>query len=83
MPFPLPAGLSPLTAIVRCIYSGEPVMNLSAPTFPIFLISVLLAVLAALVAYAGVKIPLVSGHAFATLGIGYILLLAGNLFRGL
>ena len=41
-------------------------MNLSAPTLPIFLISVVLAVLAALVAYAGVKIPLVSGHAFAT-----------------
>ncbi|HEX7882681.1 MAG TPA: hypothetical protein VF499_08090 [Afipia sp.] len=58
-------------------------MNLSAPTLPIFLISVALAVMAALVAYAGVKIPLVSGHAFATLGIGYILLLAGNLFRGL
>ncbi len=57
-------------------------MNLSAPTLPIFLISVILAVLAALVAYAGVKIPLVSGHAFATLGIGYILLLAGNLFKG-
>jgi len=58
-------------------------MNLSAPTLPIFLISVILAVLAALVFYAGVKIPLVSGNAFATLGIGYILLLAGNLFKGI
>ncbi|MES2750206.1 MAG: hypothetical protein V4661_02435 [Pseudomonadota bacterium] len=58
-------------------------MNLSAPTLPIFLISVILAVVAALVFYAGVKIPLVSGNAFATLGIGYILLLAGNLFKGI
>lgn len=58
-------------------------MNLSAPTLLTFLISVALAVMAALVAYTGVKIPMVSGHAFATLGIGYLLLLAGNLFRGL
>lgn len=58
-------------------------MNLSAPTIPIFLISVILAVLAALVFYAGVKVPVVSGNAFATLGIAFILLLAGNLFKGM
>lgn len=57
-------------------------MNLSAPTLPVFLISVILAVLAALVVFAGVKIPLVSGHAFITMTIAYVLLLAGNLFRG-
>ncbi len=58
-------------------------MKLSAPTIPIFLISVILAVAAALVVYGGVRIPLVSGHAFITLGIAYLVLLAGNLFRGL
>ncbi|HEX7789833.1 MAG TPA: hypothetical protein VF467_04820 [Afipia sp.] len=57
-------------------------MNLSAPTLPVFVISVILAILAALVAYAGVKIPLVSGHAFTTLAIGYVVLLAGNLLKG-
>lgn len=58
-------------------------MRLSAPTIPIFLISVILAIAAALVVYGGVRIPLVSGHAFITLGIAYLVLLAGNLFRGL
>lgn len=50
---------------------------------PIFLVSVILAVLAAVVMYGGVKIPVVSGNTFATLGLGYILLLAGNLFKGI
>lgn len=62
---------------------GDMSMNLSAPTLPVFLLSFVLAVLAALVAYAGVKIPLISGHAFITLGIAYLLLLAGNLFKGI
>lgn len=57
-------------------------MNLSAPTLPVFLISIVLAILAALVAYAGVKIPVISGNTFTTLLIGYAVLLAGNLFKG-
>lgn len=58
-------------------------MNLSAPTLPVFLISVILAILAVLVVYAGVKIPVVSGNTFITLLIGYVVLLVGNLFKGL
>lgn len=58
-------------------------MNLSTPSFPIFLLSIILAILAALVVYARVKIPFISGHGFATLGISYLLLLAGNMFKGL
>jgi hypothetical protein len=58
-------------------------MNLSAPSFPVFLVSVILAILAALVIYARIKIPFISGHAFLTLGISYLLLLAGNMFKGL
>lgn len=58
-------------------------MNLSAPSFPIFLVSIILAILAALTVYARVKVPFISGHGFATLGISYLLLLAGNMFKGL
>ena len=57
-------------------------MNLSAPTLPAFLISVVLAILAVLVAYAGIKIPVVSAHPFVTLLAGYVVLLAGNLLKG-
>jgi hypothetical protein len=57
-------------------------MNLSAPTLPVFIISVILAILAAVVMYGGVKIPVVSGNTFATLLIGYVILLAGNIFKG-
>ncbi len=42
-------------------------MNLSAPTLPAFLISIVLAILAVIVAYAGIKIPVISAHPFATL----------------
>ena len=42
----------------------------------------LLAVLALLVRYAHIAIPIVSAHSFETLLIGFLLLLAGNLFRG-
>ncbi|MCB1478821.1 MAG: hypothetical protein R3D43_12240 [Tepidamorphaceae bacterium] len=57
--------------------------NLSPPTNPVFIISVVLAILAVLVRYAGVNIPVVSGNVFETLAIAYIVLLVGNLFRGL
>lgn len=58
-------------------------MNLSAPTLPVFIVSVILAILAACVMYGGIKIPVVSGNAFITLLIGYVVLLAGNLFKGI
>lgn len=56
--------------------------RLSPPTQVVFFISLLLAVLALLTAYANVTIPVVSGHAFETLLLAFLLLLAGNLFRG-
>ncbi|MEC9367729.1 MAG: hypothetical protein VX871_03460 [Pseudomonadota bacterium] len=58
-------------------------MNLSAPTIPVFLISLILAVLVVAVKYFGVAIPWVSGHTFEALLIAYAVLLAGNMFRGL
>ena len=40
-------------------------------------------ILALLVRYAHVSIPVVSAHVFETLLMGYLVLLVGNLFRGL
>ena len=57
-------------------------MKLSAPTLPIFLVSVILAVIALLVHYAGVSIPWASRHAFDVLTIAYVALFAGNIFKG-
>jgi hypothetical protein len=57
-------------------------MNLSPPSQVTFILSVLLAVLALLVRYADVAIPVVSGHSFETMLVAFLLLLAGVLFRG-
>ncbi|MCW2310169.1 hypothetical protein [Rhodobium gokarnense] len=60
-------------------------MHLSAPTWPVFLISLILAVLAVLVKYAIVAIPVVgpiiAGHTFEVLGIAYILIFLGVVLR--
>ena len=53
------------------------------PTRLTFIVSVVLVILALLVRYAHVSIPVVSAHVFETLLIGYLVLLVGNLFRGL
>jgi hypothetical protein len=57
-------------------------MNLSPPSQITLILSVLLAVLALLVRYADVAIPVVSGHSFETMLAAFLLLLAGVLFRG-
>jgi hypothetical protein len=57
---------------------------LTPPSMIVFAISVILAVLALLVRYAGVRIPVVSpGHVFDTLAIAYLVLAAGVVFRRL
>jgi len=56
---------------------------LTPPSRVIFILSVFLALLAILVRYAHVHIPVVSNYTFETLLIAFLLLLAGNLFRGL
>ena len=56
---------------------------LTPPSRAIFFVSVLLAVLALLVRYAHVAIPVVSHYTFETLLLAFVLLLAGNMFRGL
>ena len=55
---------------------------LTPPSRAVFFISVLLAVLALLVRYAHIAIPVVSHYTFETLLVGFLLLLAGNLFKG-
>jgi hypothetical protein len=55
---------------------------LTPPSRAIFFVSVLLAVLALLVRYAHVAIPVVSHYTFETLLLAFVLLLSGNMFRG-
>jgi hypothetical protein len=56
---------------------------LTPPSRVIFILSVFLALLAILVRYAHVHIPVVSTYTFETLLLAFLMLLAGNLFRGL
>jgi hypothetical protein len=56
--------------------------ELTPPSFVIFVISVILALLAVLVHYGHVSIPIVGPHAFDVLTAGYVVLLIGVLFRG-
>lgn len=59
-------------------------MRLSPPTMPIFIISVLLALLVVAVEFFGVTgIPWVGSHLLETLLFAYALLVLGNLVRGL
>lgn len=55
---------------------------LTPPTRAVFFLAVLLALLALLVRYAHAAIPVVSTYSFETLLAAFLLLLAGNLFRG-
>ena len=57
-------------------------MSLTPPSPAALFLAVLLAVLALLVRYTHVGIPLVSGYSFETLLVAFLLLLAGNIFRG-
>jgi len=57
-------------------------MGLTPPSKLACLLALLLAILALLVRYAHVAIPVVSSHSFETLLVGFLILLAGNLFRG-
>jgi hypothetical protein len=54
---------------------------LTPPSRAVFVISVFLALLALLVRYAHVAVPVVSTYPFETLLVAFLLLLAGNLFR--
>ncbi len=59
---------------------------MSRPTFAIWLISTILAVVVVLMVYAGVFVPvlspIVSGNTFEVLLLAYILLWVGTVFSG-
>ncbi len=55
---------------------------LTPPSLWIFAISLVLAIIALLMRYAGVRVPIITpARVFDVLAIAYILLLAGVLFR--
>jgi len=58
-------------------------MRLSAPRFPIFLLSLVIAGLVIAVRFGGYNVPFISGHLFESLIVAYVILLAGNLMKGL
>ena len=57
-------------------------MDLSAPTQPVFLISLIVGVLA-IVSLLGVAIPVVSTYAIWLLMAAFVLLVLGNVLRNL
>jgi small-conductance mechanosensitive channel len=57
--------------------------ELTPPTFVVFVISVILALVAVLVHYGHVAVPIVgSAHVFEVLLAGYVVMLIGVLFKG-
>ena len=56
-------------------------MNLSAPTQPVFLIAVILAILAVVGTF--VVIPVISANAFWAMTAAFIILVLGNLLKGM
>jgi hypothetical protein len=57
---------------------------LTPPSIPIFVISLILAVIALLVRYGGVSIPLINAsRVFDVLAIAYVIMLIGVLVRRL
>jgi uncharacterized membrane protein YeaQ/YmgE (transglycosylase-associated protein family) len=58
--------------------------SLTPPTFLVFVISLVLAIVALLTHYAGLRIPIITAaNVFDVLAIAYVVLLAGVVFRGL
>jgi hypothetical protein len=56
-------------------------MWLTPPSRATFIIAMVLAIIALLVQYASAKIPMATGHAFETLLLAFLVLLAGNLLK--
>jgi len=57
--------------------------RLTPPTQLTLLISIVLAVLAVILHYAHVTLPILGTHTFGLLLLGYLVLLAGNLIDGI
>ena len=59
---------------------GHMPLELSAPKMITFIVSVVLAVVAVVVHFANIDLPILPTHGFAIL-LGYLVLAAGNLLR--
>jgi type III secretory pathway component EscU len=58
--------------------------ELTPPSFVVFIISVILALLAVLIHYAHVSIPVIgAAHVFDVITVAYVVLLIGVLFKGI
>jgi hypothetical protein len=57
--------------------------EITPPTRVTLIISVVLAAVAAIVHFAHIELPVFPTHGFAMLLLGYLVLLAGNLIRGM
>ena len=58
--------------------------ELTPPSFVVFIISVILALLAVLMHYAHVSIPVIgAAHVFDVMTVAYVVLLIGVLFKGI
>jgi hypothetical protein len=60
----------------------SPSLMLTAPSTPLFAVSVILAIAAALSHYGHVGIPVVSAHEFDAMTLAFAVLTAGVLMRG-
>lgn len=58
-------------------------MRLSTPTFMTLLISLIFAVIGVLTHYGNIQMPVIGTHGTLALLIGYVVLLAGVLVRGM
>ena len=56
-------------------------MNLTAPTMPVFLVSLVIAVLAVISSFT--TIPFITDNMFWTAIVAYVVLLVGNVAKGL
>jgi hypothetical protein len=57
--------------------------RLTPPAQITLIISVVLAVVALIFRFSGIELPPAINHPFGTLLLGYLVLLAGNLFEGI
>jgi hypothetical protein len=62
---------------------GTMPFRLTPPTQLTLLISFVLAVLAVILHYAHIELPIVGTHTFGLLLLGYLVLLAGNVIEGI
>ncbi len=58
-------------------------MRLTAPTAVVFFLSLLLAILALIAYFGGIAIPIIGGNTFISLLVAYVILVLGNIIRGI